>query len=350
MGSLARFRPVPRTAAVLATLTYVRLDLRRGSCVISCGVMRFGGLLACAACSVACGGNGEGDAGDGAGWSAAPGAPALMAAVDVWAFSTTEVWVLDGGPNVHRFDGETWSVLETPAAGLSCIFALSVSDVFLCAGTEVLHYDGAEFTGSDITAGTGLDGVSDVWAASRSDVWVVGDDAIIGHYDGTAWQGTIAGSPFKTSIWGSSPTDIYALDTFDLVHFDGSTWSEVPLDSGGGDGQVWGTGASDVWVMTDSSDLSHFDGASWQTVETDLVGDLAAVWGPASDDLWAAGSAGSIARYDGQAWREVTHQQIGAPYLRMFVALHGTSSTDVWAVGQELGSNGSTALIYHRAP
>jgi hypothetical protein len=308
--------------------------------------MRIGWLLACTACLTACGG----DDGDTGGWSPAPGAPALTSAIDVWAFSTTDVWILDGGPAVHRFDGQSWSTLETPSTGgLSCIFALSASDVFLCAGTQVLHYDGAAFAalGPDITASIGLDGLTDVWAASRSDVWVVGGDAIIGHYNGTTWSRTIAGSPFKTSIWGSGPSDIYAIDTFDLVHFDGSTWNEVTLDAGRGGSQVWGTGASDVWVMTDSSDVSHFDGASWQALETDF--DLAAIWGPGSNDLWGAGSAGSIAHYDGNAWREVTHQEIGAPYLRRFVAVHGSAATDVWAVGNQLGQGGSTALIYHRA-
>jgi hypothetical protein len=47
---------------------------------------------------------------------------------------------------------------------------------------------------------------------------------------------------------------------------------------------------------------------------------------------------------------EVAHQRIGAPYLRLFLAVHGTSSTDVWAVGQQLGEGGSRALIYHYQP
>ena len=81
-----------------------------------------------------------------------------------------------------------------------------------------------------------------------------------------------------------------------------------------------------------------------------FVGDLAAVWGPATDDLWAAGSAGAIAHYDGESWRQVTHQTIGAPYLRQFLALHGTSSIDIWVVGQELGEGGSSGLIYHYQP
>ena len=58
----------------------------------------------------------------------------------------------------------------------------------------------------------------------------------------------------------------------------------------------------------------------------------------------------AIAHYDGKSWRQVAHQKIGAPYLRLFLAVHGTSSTDVWAVGQQLGVGGSTGLIYHYQP
>jgi hypothetical protein len=141
------------------------------------------------------------------------------------------------------------------------------------------------------------------------------------------------------------------MGTFELMRYDGAAWTEVSLDAGAGDGQIWGTSASDVWAMTDSSRLSHFDGTTWQTIETDdFVGDLAAVWGPAPDDLWAAGSAGSIAHYDGSSWNEVDHQSIGAPYLRMFVAVHGSSATDVWAVGFQLGEGGSTPIVYHHGP
>jgi hypothetical protein len=103
--------------------------------------------------------------------------------------------------------------------------------------------------------------------------------------------------------------------------------------------------------MTDSYQLSHFDGSDWQTIETeDFVGDLASVWGSAPDDLWGAGGAGAIAHFDGDSWDEVAHQKIGAPYLRQFVAVHGSASGDVWVVGQELGEGGSTGLIWHRGP
>ena len=97
--------------------------------------------------------------------------------------------------------------------------------------------------------------------------------------------------------------------------------------------------------------VARADRVQWQTIDTfDFVGDLAAVWGPSPDDLWAVGSAGAIAHFDGESWRQVAHQKIGSPYLRLFVAVHGTSSTDVWAVGQQLGEGGSTGFIYHYQP
>jgi hypothetical protein len=299
-------------------------------------------VLAC------CGCGGSGAGGD---WVAVSGGPTASTFLDVWAFSPGDVWFVDGGPDVHRYDGASFSTLATPAGGLSCIFALSASDIWLCAGDQALHYDGSAFTAVDVLGPTGLDGLTDIWASSPSDVWMVGDDAIIAHYDGAAWSRAIAGSPFKASIWGSGPTDIYALDTFDLVHYDGTEWSEVSFAGPGGEGQVWGTSAGDVWLMTGSSTLGHYDGATWTEVETgDLIGDLTAVWGPAPDDLWAAGTAGAIAHFNGTSWTQVAHQPIGAPDLRQFVAVHGTSTTDVWAVGYQLGEGGSTGILYHHAP
>ena len=290
------------------------------------------------------------DAGDD--WGRVSSTPSVTSFVDLWVFADDDIWLLDGSSTVHRYDGEAFTTLDTPSTGgLGCIFALSPTQVWLCAGTEVLFYDGANFSATDVTAARGLDSLSGLWASSPTDVWAIGDDAIVAHYDGQAWTGTIVGSPFPSSIWGSGPSDVYVLGTFDFMHYDGSVWTEIDLDSGGGDGQVWGTSADDVWVMTESYELSHYDGSQWETIPTDdFVGDLAAVWGPAPDDLWAVGSAGSIARYTGGSWEELAHQKIGSPYLRMFTRVHGSSSTNVWAIGYQLGEGGSTPLLYRYAP
>lgn len=271
-----------------------------------------------------------------------------MSAYKVWAFSPTNVWVIDGSATIQRFDGTSWSPFpSTSTSGLGCIFALAESDAWLCAGGSVLHWDGAQFTTMDLQTSTGISDARSLWASSDSNVWVVGMDATVGHWNGTTWERSIVGSPEKASIWGSSPSDIYALGVFDLMHYDGAAWTEVRLDSGGGDGQVWGTSASDVWVMPDSSQISHFDGSTWTTTDVNIVGELSTVWGFAPNDIWAAGTAGAIAHFDGSKWNELSHQPIGAPYLQQLTGVHGTSSKDLWVVGHQLGQGGSSGLIYH---
>ena len=61
---------------------------------------------------------------------------------------------------------------------------------------------------------------------------------------------TRAGSPFNVSVWGSGPSDVYALGTFDLLHYDGTTWTNVDIHAGGDEARVFGTSASDVWVSS----------------------------------------------------------------------------------------------------
>jgi hypothetical protein len=277
-------------------------------------------------------------------------ASGTLIARGVWAFSADDVWFVDGSETIHRFDGQAWSTLAAPR-GVSCIFALSASQVWLCGDTEVVHFDGATFSSSDVTTSTGLDGITAIWASSPTDVWVVGDDAIVARSSGSTWTRTLVGSPFKHAIWGSGPSDVYVLDTFELAHFDGSAWTEVERDGSrrGGDGAIWGTGAGDVWVVDGSDSPSHFDGTTWTTTELAIVGDLAAIWGTSSSDIWGVGSFGQIARYSGSRWTSVAAQEIGAPYLQQLVAVHGSSPDDVWIVGHQLGDGGPKGLIYHRS-
>lgn len=163
---------------------------------------------------------------------------------------------------------------------------------------------------------------------SSSDVWVVGADDGTGgqilHYDGVAWtpvpsgqkydlwwvhafpggpvyvagagatilKGDTSGFTRQTGadvlanltiygIWGSSPTDIYAVGGYAgrwgfIWHSsDGTTWSKVelpddlPLTAEGevpGLFKVWGTAANDVWVTGTNGTVLHYDGTSWKVI------------------------------------------------------------------------------------
>ena len=47
----------------------------------------------------ACGGGAADD------WNPVSGAPDLRSVIDVWAFSPTDVWFIDGSATVQRYDG-----------------------------------------------------------------------------------------------------------------------------------------------------------------------------------------------------------------------------------------------------
>jgi hypothetical protein len=180
-----------------------------------------------------------------------------------------------------------------------------------------------------------LDGV---WGTSASNVWAVGYETIL-HYDGATWS-TVAGGSGSTlfgiwlfGIWGSSASNIWAVGfeaggTPALLHYDGANWSTVPSPSSSTNySSVSGSSASVVWVADADGFVSHYDGTSWSIVSTGTTRPLTAVWASSPSDVWAVGFEGMF-HYNGVSWAPV------AGMSGEFLALSGTSQSDVWAVGQ----------------
>lgn len=274
------------------------------------------------------------DVGPPEGWSELSDLPAMRMPKDVWVFSDTNVWLiglLTDGTALYRYDGASWSTVETPASSgpVTCIYALSPSSIWLCAGERVLHHDGAAFTEMAVSGIV----VEDVWASSESDVIAVGwgltdADRTVARYDGVDWTDIPLGSGAKGSVWGAATDDVYVSDRDMLLHWDGDAWTEVDGVAGG---PIWGTGASDVWVLDGYDAISHHDGDSWDTVPT--AGAPTAIWGASPDDLWAGGSE-TMTHYDGASWNEVLDldrdDHLGGWTLQK---IHGSSATNVWAAG-----------------
>jgi len=91
---------------------------------------------------------------------------------------------------------------------------------------------------------------------------------------------------------------------------------------------VWGSSASDVWVVGEGGAILHFDGSDWGLVDTDFTADLQAVRGASASDVWAAGRRGAIVRYDGVRWREVT-----SPTSDHLNDIWVNTASDVWFAG-----------------
>ena len=137
-----------------------------------------------------------------------------------------------------------------------------------------------------------------VWGDGSGTVWAVSEQGSVLRWDGSEWIAQATRLGLLTTVWGSSPTDVWV---------------------GGQDGFFHGTGAS-------PATLSFV-----QT--TDLNGEIVSMWGQSATDIWAVlvDPAGSHIVHYGEvdgvlAWSVVP---VGAPDSR-FSRVWGSAGTGVW--------------------
>jgi hypothetical protein len=159
------------------------------------------------------------------------------------------------------------------------------------------------------------------------------------------------------------------------VHWDGSAWTLVETLNVGEETGDWLYGVaavspSEAWAVgttagpwdtyTSTTLIEHFTGSAWSVVPSPNPSDdpiyganqLYDVRAFTPNDVWAVGwqwtpigSAPLIVRWDGRRWRVSPTPD---DEYRQLVALDGTSSSDIWAVGQSFNfEDGYQALAMH---
>ena len=176
------------------------------------------------------------------------------------------------------------------------------------------------------------------------------------------------------AVAGSGPSDVWAVGNFlpdaagsnqDATlslaeHYDGTTWTAVPSPNGGPNfntlfgvaatgGKAWAVGVDMSAQYRTQALIESWDGTRWNLVsapqpgsERNLLYGAAAV---STSDVWAVGDQqGSDGRFgtlvehwDGHAWSAVPAPNPGSSGNHLYgVAAAGPN--DVWAVGQQLGA------------
>jgi hypothetical protein len=239
------------------------------------------------------------------------------------------------------------------------------------------HWDGrawSEVT-SPLVEGDGLRAVA---AISANDDWAVGDrseqgfeNALIEHWDGTAWSivpdssisGAAAGTGILVSVSADASNDVWAVGSETLLHFNGTTWSEVPSPilhansvTALSPTNAWAVGTVSVFAdhrQHTKPAIEHWDGTSWTIVsspnpktaptkDTALYG-IAAV---SANDIWAvgagnfstiSGTATLIEHWDGTSWKIISSPDPGTASNALF-AVTALSDGTVVAVGNQQDS------------
>jgi hypothetical protein len=233
---------------------------------------------------------------DGSRWNidASPaGTPTIRMLHGVWSDGPNNAWTVGNASTVFRWNGSSWIV---------------ISDINKPVATP--------------------DNYNGVWGVA-TDVWAVGDGTIL-RCRSTVCATESSGLPLL-GVWGSSATNVIAVgDAGRIVRYNGTSWSPMQSPTSRTLASVSGSGPNDIWAVGDSTVL-HFDGTTWSNVA--MTGDLAGMrsyvpnaqqraqtinfpQGAWSVGLWVRGPKevyigsqfGGIARYDGRNWNEISTQ------------------------------------------
>lgn len=155
------------------------------------------------------------------------------------------------GPVVELEPGSrnySWSVdtLSSPPGGfVYSIWGSSENDVWAALGTGIntlWHFNGQSWKPWPTRVSPAL---YSIFGTAQNNVWMGGNDGEMYHFDGFIWARSYKYSPpgygyvYFADIYGTSPTDIYAIggavpqgNSYEvgfILHYDGERWKEVLL-------------------------------------------------------------------------------------------------------------------------
>ncbi len=200
------------------------------------------------------------------------------------------------------------------------------------------------FSITTVTAGTivwssiPMDTLRGIWGTSANDVWAVGYHGKIVHYNGTSWSNVSSGTTEPlVGVWGASASNVWAVGGYNgtILHYNGTSWSSV-LERGrpGIFFGVWGGSASDVWTVGGVDSVLHYNGTAWSNF-ANATPTIFGIWGSSASDVWAVGYAvnvgGTIIHYNGTTWSSFPNGT--TPALSGLSGIWGSSASDVWATG-----------------
>lgn len=185
---------------------------------------------------------------------------------------------------------------------------------------RVLEHQGDEWTAPLLPAGAGV--LWWCWSASDGTTFAVGERGTLLRRDATGWlsintRGHIADDAILYGVWGTSASDVWLVGGRSvgpttqavIAHYDGGRVSAVST-TGLPEKvlfKVWGSPGADVWAVGDGGTALRYAGSTWTPVSTPTDARLIAVWGTSSSEVFAVGGTGTgvVLRWNGLAWTEL---------------------------------------------
>ncbi len=292
---------------------------------------------------------------DGTSWTRDTAAPILdpRGLLGLSGIASNDVMVQGRDGGILRWNGSVWRPMEGGVtASLQAVSGLSGRQVFVAgtansvAGTPatgLLQSDAERWRLADWRSGFGA---VDLWVAAPDDLFAVSADESVRHFDGSTWSALPVGfvGVALHGVWGADPDHVFAVGGFETVGgpmvFEGGMdgWLPMALEPEVSDGEllaVHGLSLDDVMAVgTGGLAVRRRPGTrTLDVLDTGTAATLRDVWMASSTEAFAVGDAGTILHWDGTAWTAMT--AAGDPWDGVpLAAVWGSSATNVFAVGQ----------------
>ena len=261
----------------------------------------------------------------------------------VWGSSDAAVWAVgnDGAevPEILNWNGTSWAVQYNNTGASSAlplwVWGSAANDVWAATSGTPLHFNGSEWQPVAVDMADSPGPISVAGAGGH--VWGTYQNTVF-EWNGSGWMSAIpvtdasvgASGLTLSSVWPSSPTDIWAVGVGGtLAHYDGTSWSttspEPELKA------AWANAPGDAWAVGASGTALHWSENVWTTTNTGTAATMKAVWGATASDTWAMASDSTMYRWNGTAWSSFT-----SPTTNPLIALTGTRESEAGASGSEV--------------
>jgi hypothetical protein len=281
-----------------------------------------------------------------------------LAGNDVWGVTT------DG--EVLHYDGAAWSLIaDLETRWCYALWEAAPDRVFVGGDARIEQWDGSAWSVGYVSPDSAL--ITDFWGRSPTEVFAVGQQGTLARFDGSSWEALPVDPDLDFIEIDGSGSEVWAtlIDRGRIAKIDGSAvavldlpWNDWFLGvavRGPEDAIAVGSLGSIATLRAgewrlDSSRYSFplvkitgYEGApcafgdrvSYLRVEEDGVKrvsiDAASVsdaWSPDGEEIVLVGTSGRIRRGRDDRW---TRDSSGTD--EDLLAVHGTSASDVWAVG-----------------
>lgn len=227
-------------------------------------------------------------------WQAPPAKPLR----GVWVGGPGEVFAVGENGVIARLDAATGKLVEETAPSLGKLRRVTgvPGGPVWAAGENGIIERTAAGTWKTVSA---FD-ATDIWARAATDVWAVSWAGGVLHQSGSGSWTKVQTSLTEDlyGVHGSSASDIWVVGDNALVaHFDGASWTKIPAPAASGAlKSVW-VGPKAVWVAGDDGVLVLRNN-SWKKQDIGTAEAMISIWGRSDADVWACGDNGYVVHFD----------------------------------------------------